>query len=413
MLLCYAVEIHTTNEYLCHKFGGVMIDFLDEAQELFEYTRALRRDFHRFPELGFQEVRTAGIVSRELIDLGLEVSTGIGKTGVVGILEGEQPGPVVLVRFDMDALPIQEETGAEYASQTSGVMHACGHDGHTAVGLAVARMLDAHKKEIGGTIKFVFQPAEEGLGGAEAMVADGVLNNPIPEKCLGLHLWNEKPVGWIGVTPGPAMSASDRFTVNIFGRGGHGAAPHLTVDPVLAGAQVITALQSVVARNVPPLESAVVTVTSMTGGEAFNVIPEKVELKGTIRTFVPAVRDIVLEHFKQVVLGVSSALGCQVEVEVWKVTPAVVNDPEMTARVQTVTSRVLPEATIDTGERTMGSEDMSFMMDDLPGCYFFVGSANHEKALDAAHHHPRFDFDESALPRAAALMASAAIEFLD
>jgi amidohydrolase len=390
-----------------------MIDFLDEAQELFEYTRALRRDFHRFPELGFQEVRTAGIVARELIDLGLEVSTGIGKTGVVGILEGERSGPVVLVRFDMDALPIQEETGAEYASQTSGVMHACGHDGHTAVGLAVARMLDAHKKEIGGTIKFVFQPAEEGLGGAEAMVADGVLNNPKPEKCLGLHLWNEKPVGWIGVTPGPAMSASDRFTVNIFGRGGHGAAPHLTVDPVLAGAQVITALQSVVARNVPPLESAVVTVTSMTGGEAFNVIPEKVELKGTIRTFVPEVRDIVLEHFKQVVLGVSSALGCQAEVEVWKVTPAVVNDPEMTARVQTVTSRVLPEATIDTGERTMGSEDMSYLMDDLPGCYFFVGSANHEKALDAAHHHPRFDFDESALPRAAALMASAAIEFLD
>ena len=364
-----------------------MIDFLEEAQQLFEYTRDLRRDFHRHPELGFQEVRTAGIVARELTDLGLEVSTGIGKTGVVAILEGERPGPVVLARFDMDALPIQEQTGAEYASQTPGVMHACGHDGHIAIGLAVAHLLEAHKQDFGGVVKFVFQPAEEGQGGAEAMVADGVLHGPKPDNCLGLHLWNEKPLGWIGVTPGPAMSASERFTVNIYGRGGHGASPHLTIDPVLAGAQVITALQSVVARNVPPLESAVVTVT--------------------------AVRDVVLERFNQVVVGVSNALGCRAEVELWDVTPAVVNDAQMAERVQSVAARVLPEATIDTSERTMGSEDMAFMMEDIPGCYFFIGSANHEKGLDAVHHHPRFDFDESALPRAAALMASAAFEFLD
>lgn len=390
-----------------------MNDFIREAEELFEYTRQLRRDFHRHPELGFQEVRTAGIVARELTNLGLEVSTGIGKTGVVAILEGNRPGPVVLARFDMDALPIQEETGAEYASQTSGVMHACGHDGHTAVGLAVARILEAHKKDFGGTIKFVFQPAEEGLGGAEAMVADGVLENPKPDRSLSLHMWNEKPVGWIGVTPGPAMSASERFKVKILGRGGHGAAPHLTLDPVLAGAQVITALQSIVSRNVPPLESAVVTVTSMKGGEAFNVIPEEVELRGTIRTFVPEVRDVVLERFEQVVLGVSESMGCQAEVEMWDVTPAVINDAEMADRVRAVAARVLPEATIDTSERTMGSEDMAFMMADIPGCYFFIGSSNHEKGLDAAHHHPRFDFDESALPAAAALMASALMEFLE
>ena len=390
-----------------------MIDFLSEAQELFEYTRELRRDFHRHPELGFEEVRTAGIVARELTALGLEVSTGVGKTGVVATLEGGRSGPVVLARFDMDALPIQEETGADYASQTPGVMHACGHDGHTASGLAVARMLDEHKEELGGTVKLVFQPAEEGMGGAEAMVADGVLQNPRPDFSLSMHLWNEKPVGWIGVTPGPAMSASDRFTVKISGRGGHGAAPHLTIDPVTAGAQVISALQSIVSRNVPPLKSAVVTVTSMEGGEAFNVIPETVELKGTIRSFDPEVRNLVLERFEQIVGGVAQALGCQAKVEVWRVTPAVVNDREMAKRVQAVAGQVLSNATIDTNERTMGSEDMSYMMDDIPGCYFFVGSANHEKALDAAHHHPRFDFDESALPRAAALMASAAIEFLD
>ncbi len=390
-----------------------MIDFLREAQGLFEYTRDLRRDFHQHPELGFQEVRTAGIVARELNQLGLEVSTGVGKTGVVATLEGGNPGPVILARFDMDALPIQEETGAEYASQTPGVMHACGHDGHTAAGLAVARILEAHKAELNGTVKLVFQPAEEGLGGAEAMVADGVLENPRPDRSLSMHMWNEKPVGWIGVTPGPAMSASDRFTVKIIGRGGHGAAPQLGVDPVVAGAQVISALQNIVSRNVPPLESAVVTVTSMTGGEAFNVIPETVELRGTIRSFKPEVRDLVLERFQEIVVGVSEAMGCQAEVALRKITPATVNDLEMAERVRGVASRILPQAELDTDERTMGSEDMAYLMDDIPGCYFFVGSANHDQGLDAAHHHPKFDFDESALPRAAALMAASVVEFLD
>jgi len=298
-----------------------MTDFLSEIKDLFEYTRDLRKDFHRHPELGFQEVRTAGIVARELTDLGLEVSTGVRKTGVVAILEGGRPDPVVLARFDMDALPFQEETGVEYASQTPGIMHACGHDGHTASGMAVARMLDVYKEKLGGTVKFIFQPAEEGQGGAEAIMAAGVLENPKPDYSLSLHMWNEKPVGWIGVTPGPAMSASDRFTVKIIGKGGHGAAPHLTIDPEVAGAQVISAVQSIVSRNVPPLKSAVVTVTSMEGGEAFNVIPETVELKGTIRSFDPEVRDLVLERFNQIIEGVSQALGCRAEVEVWPVTP--------------------------------------------------------------------------------------------
>jgi len=389
-----------------------MIDFLSEAQELLEYTRELRRDFHQHPELGFQEVRTAGIVARELTDLGLEVSTGVGKTGVVAILEGKKEGPVILARFDMDALPIQEETGAEYASQTQGVMHACGHDGHTAAGLTVARILEAHKEELSGTVKLVFQPAEEGLGGAEAMVADGVLDNPRPERSLSLHLWNDKPVGWIGITPGPAMSASDRFAVKIRGRGGHGAAPHLGIDPVVAGAQVISALQNIVSRNVPPLESAVVTVTSMTGGEAFNVIPEVIELRGTIRSFKSEIRDLVLRRFKKIVIGIAEAMDCQAEIELWKITPATVNDPEMAGRVREVAARILPESELEANERTMGSEDMAYMMDDIPGCYFFVGSANHEQGLDAAHHHPKFDFDERALPRAAALMAGAVVEFL-
>lgn len=389
-----------------------MIDYISEAQALFDYLRAMRRDFHRNPELGFNEFRTAGVVARELNALGLEVSTGIGKTGVVALLEGARPGPVVLARVDMDALPIQEETAAEYASQNPGVMHACGHDGHTAIGLCVARMLEAHREDLAGTVKFVFQPAEEGLGGAQAMLADGVLENPRPDYALALHLWNEKPFGWLGVTPGPAMAASDRFQVTIIGRGGHGASPHLTVDPVLAGAQVVTALQSIVARNVNPLKSAVVTVTSLTGGEAFNVIPATVNIRGTIRSFEPQVRATVMDRFHQVVEGVAQGMGCQAKIETWRVTPAVINDAQVTARVHSVAGGLLPQCDLDENERTMGSEDMAYMMDDIPGCYFFIGSADAARGLNAPHHNPLFDFDEAALPRAAALMAASIVEML-
>ncbi len=193
-----------------------MIDFVSEAQALSEYTRLLRRDFHQHPELGFQEVRTAGIVARELSQLGMEVTTGIAKTGVIALLEGARSGPVVLARFDMDALPIIEETGAEYASLNPGVMHACGHDGHTAIGVTVARLLHAHVRDLSGTIKFVFQPAEEGLGGAEGMITEGVLQNPAPDYVFALHLWNEKPVGWFGIAPGPVMAASEVFRIKHF-----------------------------------------------------------------------------------------------------------------------------------------------------------------------------------------------------
>jgi amidohydrolase len=389
-----------------------MPDILERSQELFEYTRALRRDFHRHPELGFQEVRTAGIVARELNELGLEVSTGIGRTGVVALLEGEHPGPVVLLRVDMDALPIQETTGAEYASTTPGVMHACGHDGHTAIGLTVARLLNDHRNRLHGSVKLVFQPAEEGLGGAEAMLVDGVLQNPRPDAALSLHLWNEKPLGWIGAAPGPVMAAADIFHIQVQGRGGHGAQPHLAIDPLVASAHIITALQSIVSRTVSPLESGVVSVTALHAGEAFNIIPDSAELQGTIRTFKHEVRALILERFHQIVEGTASALGCQVEVDIQSITPAVINDPQVTALVQQTAQEVFDKSNLDTSMMTMGSEDMAFMMQDIPGCYFFVGSANAEKGLDAAHHHPRFDIDEESLPRAAAMMAAATIKLL-
>ncbi|MEJ2598139.1 MAG: amidohydrolase [Anaerolineales bacterium] len=389
-----------------------MIDFLSEAQDLFEYTQALRRDFHRHPELGFHEVRTAGIVARELNQLGLEVSSGIAETGVVAMIEGNRPGPVALLRFDMDALPIEEQTGASYASQNPGVMHACGHDGHTAVGLTVARLLHSHRHEFPGAIKLVFQPAEEGVGGAERMLAEGILENPHADAALALHLWNEKPFGWLGITNGPIMAAAEIFHIRVTGSGGHGAVPNLTIDPVLASTQIINALQGIVARNVSPLETAVVSVTSMHAGEAFNVIPAQASLEGTIRTFSPEVRQRVLTRFQQVVEGVGTAMECQVDCQVQSISPAVVNDNDLAEKVRATAQRLLPDSQIGSDYRTMGAEDMAFILQELPGCFFFIGAANPAEGLDAPHHHPRFDFDERALVQAAALMAGAALDYL-
>jgi amidohydrolase len=390
-----------------------MTDFLSEALALFEYTQSMRRDFHSHPELGFQEVRTAGIVAKELASLGLEINTGVGGTGVVALLEGAKPGPVVLVRADMDALPIQEETGAAYASQNPGVMHACGHDGHTAVLLTVAKLLNTHRSELAGTIKFMFQPAEEGMGGAEKMIAAGVLENPKVDVVLALHVWNEKKIGWIGIGNGPVMAGAEIFNIKVKGKGGHGAAPHLSIDPVLAAAQIISALQGVVARNVAPLQTAVVSVCTIHGGEAFNVIPPVVELTGTIRTFEPAVRNLVRERFERIVHSIADGMGCQAEVDLQVLTPATINDAETATRIQEIAHGLFPEADVDTANyTTMGSEDFAYVLEKVPGCFFFIGSANPEKGLDAGHHHPKFDIDETALPRGAALMAATISDFL-
>ena len=389
-----------------------MSDLITEASALFEYTRSLRRDFHQHPELGFQEVRTAEIVARELTTLGLQVRTGVAKTGVVALLEGERPGPVVLLRFDMDALPIQEETGAEYASCSPGIMHACGHDVHTAVGLSVARLLHQHRHAIAGTVKFIFQPAEEGMGGAPQMISEGILADPAPDVALALHVWNERPLGWLGISPGPVMAAAETLHVRVTGKGGHGAAPHLAVDPVLAAAQIITALQGVVARNIAPLATAVVSITTVHGGEAFNVIPQQVELTGTIRTFEPAVRERTLSRVRQIIEGVASAMECQAEVDIRSITPAAVNDAAVAERTRQVAARLYPNFEINSNYQTMGSEDMAFVLQQVPGCFFFIGSANQEKGLDAPHHHPRFDIDEQLLPQAVAIMTGAALDYL-
>jgi amidohydrolase len=388
------------------------INYHVEAKKLFSYSQEKRRDFHMHPELGFREVRTASIVAKELSQLGLKVEIGIADTGVTTVIDSGKPGKTCMLRFDMDALPIQEDTGAEYASQNAGVMHACGHDAHIAIGLTTAKLLAKSRDNFCGAVKLVFQPAEEGLGGAERMIHEGVLNNPRPDFALGIHVWNEQPLGWLGLAAGPVMAAGEIFRVIIRGRGGHGALPSNAVDPVLATAQVISMLQSIVSRNVHPQKTAVVSVTAVHGGKAFNVIPQEVEIQGTIRTFEPAVREMVLHNFYRIVEGTANSLGCTVEIDLQPLTPALVNNEQVTDIVQQTAKKLYPDAPVDTHFATMGSEDMAYFLKEIPGCFIFIGSANQQRGFAALHHHPKFDIDESVLPLATGLIASAAVELL-
>ncbi len=390
-----------------------MRDILERASGLFSYSSELRREFHRHPELGFQEFHTAEIIKRELTRWdGYAIQSGVAGTGVLATLEGDLPGKTVLLRFDMDALPVTEETGADYASEIDGLMHACGHDGHLAIGLTAARLLAEERKSIPGKVKILFQPAEEGLGGAVKAVQAGVLENPRPDAVLGLHLWNEKALGWLGISSGPVMAASETFRIQVRGKGGHGAKPQEAIDPIVASAGIISTLQTLVAREVHPLDSAVITVSTVQAGTAHNVIPSEAVLTGTIRTFEQETRERLLKRFEDLVREVAAAHLCQVEVTLEDTTPAVVNDPGVVGVVRQTARDLFPEITLDMNYRTMASEDMAFLMQDLPGCYSLIGSSNPARGLDAKHHQPNFDFDEQALVTGTALMVGSALNML-
>lgn len=387
-----------------------------EAEALFSQLVTWRRDFHAHPEVGFEETRTAGIVAEHLHSLGLEVSTGVGKTGVVALVEGEDTpddAPTLLLRFDMDALPVHEETGLPFASQTPGVMHACGHDGHTAIGMGVAQLLAQHRRHLPGRVKLVFQPAEEISQGARAMIADGVLETPAPAASFALHLWSRLPLNQVVVQSGPLWAAADRFDLTIRGKGGHGATPHDTIDTTLVVAQVVVALQSIVARNVNPTDTAVVTVGSLNSGSAFNIISERAELTGTVRTFDPAVRALVHRRIEEVTAGVCQAFGASYEFRVPTSCSATVNDPEATALMEEVAQTVVGEEQIAQIEPMMVGEDMAEFLNRAPGCFVLVGAASPETGPFSPHHSPTFDFDERMLPTGVALMANAAVRWLE
>ncbi len=384
-----------------------------EVQAVMEDVIRLRRDLHRFPELGFQEHRTARVVADYLEELGLPMRKGVAKTGVVALVEGARPGPTLLLRADMDALPVHESTGLEYASTAPGKMHACGHDGHTAILLGAARVLAGMKDRLNGTVKLVFQPAEEGPGGAQPMIEEGVLENPRVDAAVGLHLWSDLPVGQVGVQSGPFMAASDTFDILIRGRGGHAAKPDQTVDPVVVAAHLVVALQTVVSRTVDPLESAVVTVTRMHGGEAYNVIPDQVELGGTIRTFRPEIRQLVRDRVKGLVEGVAAGFGAEAEFRFEEGYPPVINNPAMTELVAGCCRSLLGLEGELPDSRTLGGEDMAYFLNAVPGCYFFLGARNDETACNYPHHHPRFNICEEAFPLGVELFVRVVESFFD
>ncbi|MCB8987355.1 MAG: amidohydrolase [Ardenticatenaceae bacterium] len=386
-------------------------DFRREAENLFEYMVERRRDFHSHPELGFQETRTAGIVAETLQELGLEVQRGVGQTGVVAMLEGARPGPTLLVRFDMDALPIQEENLLDYASQNPGVMHACGHDGHTTMGLALAKIMCRYQAEMAGSIKFVFQPAEEGLGGAFAMIADGVLQNPRPDVALAMHLWTPEEFGKVRVVEGPCMASSSVFTLTVQGHGGHGAAPHLAVDPILAAAQIVSALQSIVSRNINPQDSVVVSIGQFSAGTTFNVIPDRAILKGTVRSYNNELHRMIYRRILEMAHNLAIAFRCEATMETIAIVAAVNNAPEPTAVVRRAAAQIMGEENL-VEHRTMASEDMGYILEEIPGCYFFIGASNQEKGYTYPHHHPRFNFDERAMINGVAVMGQAIANYL-
>ncbi len=357
-----------------------------------------RRQFHRFPELGFQERLTAEFISETLTNLGISHQSGIAKTGIVAIIDSGRPGPVLGIRADIDALPVTEENDVSYRSQHLGIMHACGHDGHTAIALGVAIYLSQHRQSFRGQVKIIFQPAEEGPGGAKPMIEAGVLQNPKVDAILGLHLWNNLPVGTVGVRSGALMAAVECFNCTILGRGGHGAMPHQTVDSIVVGAQIITALQSIVARNINPLESAVVTVGEFRAGTALNVIADRAKMQGTVRYFDPKFAGYFSQRIESIIQGICSAYRASYEFNYTYLYPPVINDAAMAELVRSVAAGVLetPIGVVPDCQ-TMGGEDMSFFLQEVPGCYFFLGSANGDRGLDFPHHHPRFNFDETVL----------------
>ena len=388
-----------------------MRDVLEKARQLQDKTVATRRDLHMHPEIAFEEHRTMGVVADRLRELGLEPRTGVGGTGVVAVLDTGKPGPTVLARADMDALPVPEEKDVEYRSTTPEKMHACGHDGHTAILLSVAELLVERKDELAGKVVFVFQPAEEIVRGAKAMLDDGALDGIAVDHVIGLHLSSNDPLGTVSVRSGPAMAATDTFRLLVKGKGGHAAYPHDTIDPVVTAAAVVTALQTLVSRETEPADQSVVSVTSFHAGTAYNIIPEVVELKGTLRTFDDDTRARLRGRVIELAKGVAEAYRAELTSEWFEGTPAVVNDEASVERLKRVAGRIVGEENVLEQRPIMGGDDMALWLQQARGVYFFVGTRSGD-ATGYPHHNPRFDIDERGLEVGVSVLASGVIDLL-
>ncbi|HEV8636900.1 MAG TPA: amidohydrolase [Chloroflexota bacterium] len=375
-----------------------------------------RRHLHMHPELRFEEHETGTFVAERLRALGLEVRHPVGQTGVVGLLRGGRPrgpgGRTLMLRADMDALPIQEENDVPYRSTVPGAMHACGHDGHTAILLGVAQVLARRPERLAGDLKLCFQPAEEGSGGALAMIEAGVLEEPKVDAAVGLHLAQWLPLGTVAVSPGAIHATPTRLEIDISGRGGHAAAPHRCVDAVLVAAQVVVALHQIVAREVNPLELAVITIGSSHAGTTFNVIADTAQLRGTIRAYDEEMRDFLRRRIEEVATGVARAMRAEAAVRTFPGPPPVVNDPDLADLVASVAAETPGVRETVACQPSMGADDVAEYLKRVPGCYFWLGTRNEQRGLVWDHHHPRFDLDEAALPLGVELLGRIAERYL-
>jgi len=381
-----------------------------KASELEGYSVKLRRYFHQNPELSLEEYKTASKIAEILSQFGIDVKTVAEGRGVIGLLKCKGDGKTVALRADTDALPIQEENQVPYKSKVPGVMHACGHDAHIAMLLTAAKILVEFKDKLNGNVKFIFQPAEEVGEGAKMMIRDGALENV--DFIMGIHVWGSLDVGKIGLRSGAFMASGDFFEVIVKGSGGHGASPHLTRDPITASTAIINNIQTIISREIDPLNSAVISVTKIHGGEAYNVIPEKVSFGGTIRTLKEEVRRKIHERFTEMITEVSKAYRCEAEVKVMEKFAVTINDPSMIALIRRISVELVGEDNVIEHPPVMGSEDFSYYVQKVPGAFIPLGVRNEEKGIKYPHHHPRFNIDEDALPIGSALYASTAIALL-
>ena len=374
---------------------------------------AIRREFHRIPETAGEEHKTAALIAEKLRAWGIETHTGVGGTGVVAVVRGAAPGKTLAIRADIDALPVTEETGFDFASEHTGRMHACGHDGHISIGLGTAKSLHEIRDSFRGAAVFLFQPAEETVGGAEGMIREGALNDPKVDAVVGLHIWPGFDLGVLGVRPGPVMASVDRFDIDILGRGGHGAMPHLCVDPVPIACEMVLAFQRIVSRETDPLDPAVITVGRIEGGTTFNVIPEKVTLTGTVRTLNGKVRAYIRERLEAVSMGLAAAARGSCRFGWEPGVPPAVNDAALSERVAGVLGKTFGEEMIlREFPPSMGGEDFALFQEKVPGVYFFLGTRNEAKDCVYPLHHSKYRIDEAVLPLGVRAFREIALDFL-
>lgn len=385
---------------------------LQLAKELSGEIISWRRDFHMHPELAYEERRTSAIVKGLLEEWGYEVRLGSEGTGVIATMRGKGSGAVAL-RADMDALPIEEVKGREYRSRVPGKMHACGHDAHTAMLLGAAKIISSLKDDLASTVRLIFQPAEEGGNGALKMIEEGALEDPDIDVIYGIHVWSDLPSGKIGLRDGPILAATGEFEIKVKGKGGHGAHPEQTVDPVVASSAVVLSLQSIVSRNIDPFDSAVITVGSIQGGSTFNVIPEAVALKGTYRTLKKETRELVKRRIEEIARNVARAFGADAEVVLRDVTPPTVNHPKAVEIAKRVAASLFGEDSIVVPKPSMGGEDFSYYLERVPGAFILLGTGNPAKGTNYPHHSPMFDVDEDVLYIGSALLSSLALNHSD